>query len=137
MYMKQFISGPNIPVMKPVHEDDRRAIREATMTMPGGSLRRVTSLAIKQSGVLGNHYHNHPEYFSVLSGNPTVLTAPREDPDSITVRNYPDGGHIVMQPGEAHAFHFDEPGELISSMDGAFDPNDMHPLPLKHPDKQQ
>jgi hypothetical protein len=140
--MSEFISGPQINAMKLVHEDDRRTIREVEMNLPDGTIRRVTSLAIhgprdgEQSVALGNHYHDNPEYFAVLGGNPTVLTADKDTPKDVTVRTFPEGGHVVMKPGEVHTFNFSQPGELISSMDGAFDPTDLHPQKLAAPATQ-
>jgi|GEM_PF-1367062 len=134
----ELISGPTIPLMKPVHEDDRRAIREAEITLPDGTVRRITHLAIKGSGALGNHYHHsQPEYFSILDGDPAVLTAPHDQPTNVQVRHFPDGGHLTVMPGEAHTFQFTKPGNLISSMDGAFDPNDLHPQKLENPEDQK
>ena len=135
--MSQFISGPNISKLTTVHEDERRAIREAVLTGHDGALRRMTVLSIKGVGVLGNHYHNSPEYFTVLDGDPTILTAPKEQPSNVAVHRFPEGGHITMAPGQVHTFQFERPGTLMSTMDGAFDPTDMHPQKLEPPTQHQ
>lgn len=126
-----FISDANIPRMEVVHDDERRSIREAEMRLSDGTIRRVTQLAIKGAGLLGNHYHPKPEHFTVLDGNPTIITADNDNPQIVTERHLPNGGHITMAPGEAHAFRFDRPGNLISTMDGAFDPGDLIPFNIE------
>lgn len=128
-----FLSVPEIPRLKVVHDDQRRTIREATLPQADGTIRRVTSIAIKAANdgkpiVLGNHYHDIPEYFTILDGSPTVITAPLSDPDAITERTYDSGAHLVMQPLEAHAFIFPpEGGELRSTMDASFEAGGTHP----------
>ena len=132
----KLISGPFIPTLAVVHEDDRRTIRETQVKNPDGTISRITHLAIKGAGVLGNHYHlSGEERFTVISGEPTVVTAPHEKPEESKMHTFPNGGYIVMQPGETHAFYFDKPGNLISSMDSAFNPDDpdMHPQQLPLP----
>lgn len=133
------ISGPEIPRLLPMHEDSRREIREAEIRMPDGSIRRVTHLAIKGAGVLGQHYHPIPEYFTVRAGNPDIVTAPHDKLADVQVRRPPACGHVIMAPGEVHAFQFGEGGGyLISTMDGAFDPAQLIPatldVPARHDD---
>ena len=131
---QKIISGPDIPRIEVVHEDDRRTVREVNLRLPDGTMRHITHLAIKGSGVLGNHYHNDgPEHFAVINGNPLVVTAPHSNPTRLELRRFPDGGYVTMAPGEAHAFYFDQPGDLISTMDGVFNPDDMHPQKLEIP----
>ncbi len=136
---QEFISGPNIPVMEVQHNDHRRTIREATVEIPGdehheSTVRRITHIAVKGAGGdLGNHYHTKEETFSVVNGDPTVYTAPKEEPTHITVREIPSTSHLVMEPGEVHTFRFEGPGDLISSMEGQFDPADTIPQPLDAP----
>ena len=136
--MSELISGPNIPTMKLVHEDYRRVIREVVVRVPDKGVRRVTDIAIREGGgVLGNHYHTKPEYFSVISGNPTVYTAPSSEPTNMQERSFPEGGHIVMAPGETHTFKFEGPGHLISTMEGEYDPADTVPQKLAIPQTSQ
>jgi quercetin dioxygenase-like cupin family protein len=137
--MTKFISSPNIGTMKPVHEDERRSIREAEMELPDGSIKRVTELTVHgiARATLGNHYHRVPEYFTVHDGKPTILTAPKDAPNEVTVHDLPDGGFIIMGPEQVHTFIFDGPGRLVSTMDGAFDPTDMAPQKLEEPNTDQ
>lgn len=130
----QLISGPNIPSLKLMHEDERRAIREAALPQSDGTIRRVTHLTIKGAGVLGQHYHPIPERFTVVSGDPVIATAPHDDTASVVVQRFPEGGHITMASGQVHAFEFGkEGGELISTMDGAFDPSQLIPAEIVIP----
>jgi hypothetical protein len=124
--MSEFLSTPEIPTMKIEHEDARRVIREVALKQEDGSLRRVTSIEVNapQNGeemVLGNHMHNRVEDFTVLSGNPKVLTAPLENLDNVTEHSFPDGGFISIKPDVAHTFIFNQPGEIRSTMVGTFE----------------
>lgn len=132
---KQFLSTPTIPKMEVVHDDERRTIREVELEQFDGTMRRVTSIAIKaatdgQPVVLGNHYHDKTEDFVIISGEPKVVTAPESNPDDQTRHEFPDGGFISMRPGEAHTFIFTKPGEIRSTMSGTFEEGGMHPRKL-------
>lgn len=131
-YMKEFLSTPNIPTMQTVHEDERRAIREAELEGRGGQLRRVTSIVVKppQEGeemILGNHTHIRTEDFVIHGGNPTVLTAPLENPSDITEHLFPEGGAITIPPETVHTFIFKEAGVLSSTMTGTFEESGTKP----------
>lgn len=132
---KQFLSTPHIPTMEVVHDDERRTIREAELEQFDGTIRRVTSIAIKaatdgQPVILGNHYHDRTEDFAVISGAPKIVTAPEDNPSDRMHHEFPDGGFISMKPGEAHAFVFTQPGELRSTMSGTFEEGGLHPHKL-------
>lgn len=133
--MKEFLSTPDIPTMHTVHEDERRAIREAELKQADGQLRRVTSIVVKapnqgEEMVLGNHTHVRPEDFAIINGNPKVLTAPLDNPEDITEHAFPDGGFITIDPEVIHTFVFEEAGELRSTMTGTFEESGTKPHKL-------
>jgi hypothetical protein len=137
--MKKFISGPNIATMRPVHDDDRRSIREAEMILDDGSVRRVTELTISgiSRAALGNHYHPIPEYFTVHEGSPTLLTANVVNPAEVTSEILDKESYVTIPPKVAHTFIFDGPGRLVSTMDAPFRAEDMIPHPLDPPHVQK
>lgn len=135
MSYPNLISTPEIPTMSIQHEDGRRIIREVEITQPNGLLRRVTSIIVKDSqdgtpAVLGNHYHDKTEDFIVVAGNPTVYTQDVVGLDAPRVHNFPEGGHISMEPGLGHTFVFDGAGVLFSTMEGTFEEAGMYPHKL-------
>jgi hypothetical protein len=133
--MTEFLSSPNIPTMKIEHEDTRRTIREVALMQEDGSLRRVTSIEVKapeygEEVVLGNHTHNRPEDFVILSGDPKLLTAPPENLENISEHAFPNGGFITIDADVAHSFIFNKPGEIRSTMVGTFDESGTEPHKL-------
>lgn len=125
-HRQELISGPNIPIMELVHNDPRRTIREAAITVPGSPLRRITEIVVKrpeagQTMDLGNHYHEKPEDFVIVEGTPKVSTAHIDNPSQVVVKVMSAGDTITMQPGVAHKFSFDGPGQLRSTMEGTFE----------------
>lgn len=133
--MKEFLSTPNIPTMQTVHEDERRAIREAELQQEDGQLRRVTSIVVKspkegEEMVLGNHTHVRTEDFVIHSGDPKILTAPLENPDDVTEHSFPEGGFITIPPETIHTFIFKEAGVLSSTMTGTFEESGTKPHKL-------
>lgn len=128
------ISSPNIPRIQVVHEDERRIIREALIppVKDGDPVQRLSHIAIKNAGevVLGQHYHPLPEHFIVINGNPDLWTAPHDNSTNITRQNFPNGGHVTIEPGVTHAFKFKHGGDIISVMDGKFNPDNMIPSVL-------
>lgn len=123
-----FISGPEIPTMETQHSDSRRTISEVLVESPEDGHRRVTLLEIgKDGGALGNHYHmNAPEFFAVIEGNAKLLTADHESPEDVTETELNAGDSIEIPEGTTHTFIFDGEAVMMSSMDGEFDPADMH-----------
>lgn len=133
---KQLISGPDIPTMRLVHEDQRRAIREVEINTPGSPMRRVTEIVVNaaldgKSVDLGNHYHGRPEHFTIVAGDPVLTTAYVDNPEDVQVQKMHPGDTVTMDPRVAHKFNFpDGPGELRSTMEGTFEESETRPHQL-------
>ncbi len=125
---KRLISGPEIPTMERQVSDARRTISEVVVESPEDGHRRVTLLEISaEGGVLGNHYHmNAPEFFALVEGSARLLTADHETPEDVTETELNAGDTIEIPVGTTHTFIFDSEAVMMSSMDGEFDPADMH-----------
>ncbi len=114
--------------MEQQHSDDRRTISEVLVESPEDGRRRVTLLETGvDGGILGNHYHmSESEFFALIKGSATLLTANHETPEDITETRLNTGDSIEIPTGVTHTFVFDGEAVMMSSMDGAFDPTDMH-----------
>ena len=126
---KYFISGPEIPMMETQHSDNRRTISEVVVPSPEGEApRRVTLLEIgDEGGALGNHYHmNAPEFFAMIEGTARLITANHKNPTETNETVLATGESIEIPAGTTHTFVFEDRAVMMSSMDGEFDPSDMH-----------
>ena len=89
--------------VKPVHEDNRRALIEI---FNGDFVaKQLKTLTIKEDAVLGNHYHPYRQFFYLFRGTADytfvdIATGERED------INVSEGDFIIIDPNIAHkAFH--------------------------------
>jgi hypothetical protein len=99
--VKQLLSKTEIPTMKKVHEDSRRVIHEVNLEQEDDTTLRVTSINVHEPHngkpiVLGNHFHDKDERFTIMSGSPTLLTKlPNEK--VLDVRAVEGGDIVTMQ----------------------------------------
>ncbi len=128
---EKIISPTQIPTMKEQHSDNRRTISEVLID-DGHEGHRVTLLEISDNGgVLGDHFHlNHDEHFRLFFGKATLLLAKSEDLSDVEKQEFIAPAEIIVPKGIAHTFIFESSAQMVSVMDGEFDPEDMHPAKL-------
>jgi dTDP-4-dehydrorhamnose 3,5-epimerase-like enzyme len=122
-----FISPKQIPTMTEQHRDDRRTISEVLIE-DGHEGHRVTLLEIGDSGgILGNHFHlNHDEHFRLFMGKAILLLANPEDLSNVEQQEFNAPAEITIPKGTTHTFVLESSAQMVSVMDGEFDPEDMH-----------
>jgi mannose-6-phosphate isomerase-like protein (cupin superfamily) len=85
--------------ISPVHEDDRRALIE----LFNGSFvaKQCKMLKIKQSSILGNHYHLYRQFFYMMTGNAeyTFVNIDTEERIGFLVE---EGDLVIIDPRIAH-----------------------------------
>ncbi|MBI2632398.1 cupin domain-containing protein [Candidatus Pacearchaeota archaeon] len=85
--------------VKPVHEDERRALIEA---FNGDfTAKQLKILKIKKDSVLGNHYHPYRQFFYFLKGEAeyTFLNINTGEKENIHAK---EGDFIIIDPFIAH-----------------------------------
>jgi hypothetical protein len=111
---------PLIAHMALVHEDNRRSIHEVSTLVDDGDgliVQRLTLIHINEAAVLGNHYHDGREQFTLVQGRAKLITQTVEDGVAThdpqeTLLEAP--AYLSVQTGLAHTFVFDGPGILLA-----------------------
>ncbi len=85
--------------IKPVHEDNRRALIE--IFNGGFTAKQVKLLKIKEDAVLGNHYHPYRQFFYLMKGDAdytfvNISTGERID------KKVQEGDMIIIDRNIAH-----------------------------------
>ena len=85
--------------VKPVHEDNRRALIEA---FNGDFVaKQLKILKIKEDAVLGNHYHPYKQFFYMLKGGAeyTFFNIKTGEKENVSVQ---EGDFIIIDAEIAH-----------------------------------
>jgi len=86
----------HIPV---AHEDERRWLR--TIVNGDFAVKQIKLLNIKETSVLGNHYHNYSELFYIVSGKATYTLESVDTKEKKTL-TLSSGDRLVIGPRVAH-----------------------------------
>jgi len=81
------------------HEDERRRL---TAVMNGDfTAKQIKILDIKETSVLGGHYHNYSELFYIVSGKATFTLESVDTKERVTVTLKPND-RLIIGPRIAH-----------------------------------